>query len=52
VELEGCGLSEPCASLQERTGLPVLPAMVHRSGLKCAILSEGEIEVGDSIRTG
>ena len=49
VELEGMRLCEPCATLQKRTGLPVLPAMVGRSGLNCRIVRGGEIRVGDSI---
>ena len=50
IELEGLRLCEPCATLQKRTGLPVLPAMVGRSGLNCRIVSGGEIRVGDPIQ--
>lgn len=49
VELEGMQLCEFCKSLQERSGLPVLPAMVHRGGLNCRIITGGEIRVGDAI---
>ncbi|MAT80055.1 MAG: sulfurase [Phycisphaerae bacterium] len=49
VELEGMRLCEPCKTLQERTGLPVLPALVHRAGLNCRIIKTGEIRVGDAI---
>ena len=49
VELEGRRLCEPCATLQKRTGLPILPAMVHRAGLNCHIVTSGEIRVGDAI---
>ncbi|MCH2152379.1 MAG: MOSC domain-containing protein, partial [Phycisphaerales bacterium] len=50
IELEGLRLCEPCATLQKRTGLPVLPAMVGRSGLNCRIIRGGEIRVGDEIK--
>jgi MOSC domain-containing protein YiiM len=49
VEVEGMRLCEPCKTLQERTGLDVLPAMVGRSGLNCRILDEGEIRCGDPV---
>ena len=49
VQLEGLRLCEMCKSLQDRCELPLLPAMVHRGGLNCRIISGGEIRVGDSI---
>lgn len=49
VEVEGMRLCEPCKTLQERTGMNVLPAMVHRSGLNCRILTEGVIRCGDAV---
>ncbi|MEE2906658.1 MAG: MOSC domain-containing protein [Planctomycetota bacterium] len=49
VELEGMRLCEMCKSLQDRCGLPLLPAMVHRGGLNCQIITGGEIRVGDAI---
>ena len=49
VEVEGMRLCEPCKTLQERTGLDVLPAMIGRSGLNCRILNEGEIRLGDHV---
>ena len=49
VEVEGMRLCEPCKTLQERTGLNVLPAMVGRSGLNCRIIGPGEIRCGDPI---
>ena len=49
VEVEGLRLCEPCKTLQERTGLKVLPEMVGRSGLNCRILTEGVIRRGDTV---
>jgi len=49
VEVEGMRLCEPCKTLQERTGLDVLPAMIGRSGLNCRILTEGVIRLDDSV---
>ena len=49
VEVEGMRLCEPCKTLQERTGLDVLPAMIGRSGLNCRIINEGEIRLGDPV---
>ncbi|MDG2095156.1 MAG: MOSC domain-containing protein [Phycisphaerales bacterium] len=47
--IEGMRLCEPCKTLQERTGLPVLPAMINRGGLNCRIIQGGEIRIGDAI---
>ena len=49
VEVEGMRLCEPCKTLQERTGLDVLPAMIGRSGLNCRIIDEGVIRCGDEV---
>lgn len=49
VEVEGMRRCEPCKTLQERTGLKVLPEMVRRSGLNCCIHTGGVIRVGDPV---
>ena len=49
VVLEGIRLCEMCKSLQDGTGLPLLPAMVHRGGLNCRIITGGEIRVGELV---
>ncbi|MCH2134254.1 MAG: MOSC domain-containing protein [Phycisphaerales bacterium] len=49
VVMEGRRLCEPCAKLQKRLGRQILPAMVHRGGLNCRIVSGGEIRVGDAV---
>jgi MOSC domain-containing protein YiiM len=50
ARFRGIRLCEPCNHLEEVTGLPVRPGLVHRGGLRCEILSEGEIRVGDLIQ--
>jgi MOSC domain-containing protein YiiM len=49
VECEGIELCEPCNHLQGLTKPGVLRGLVHRGGLRAAILSEGEIAVGDTV---
>jgi MOSC domain-containing protein YiiM len=50
VRLRGIRLCEPCQGLAAATGLPsILPGLIHRGGLRCEILSEGELRVGDPI---
>lgn len=50
--LEGDELCEPCSYLErtlEQAG--VEDALVHRGGLRCAVLEGGEIAVGDDVAT-
>ena len=49
VTLKGIRLCEPCSHLATLTQHEVLPALVHRGGLRAQILSEGTIRIGDSI---
>jgi MOSC domain-containing protein YiiM len=49
VECEGIELCEPCANLVRLTEPGVLRGLVHRGGLRAAILTEGEIAVGDEV---
>jgi MOSC domain-containing protein YiiM len=49
VECEGIELCEPCNHLQGLTKPGVLRGLVHRGGLRAAILSGGEIAVGDVV---
>ncbi|MBK8726274.1 MAG: MOSC domain-containing protein [Holophagaceae bacterium] len=50
VRLRGMRLCEPCKGLAAATGLPaLLPGLIHRGGLRCEILSDGEMRVGDPI---
>jgi MOSC domain-containing protein YiiM len=52
VRCRGMRLCEPCTVVQRHAGRPVLRALVHRGGLRADILDDGEIKVGDSVRTG
>ena len=53
VRMRGIRLFEPCGHLVAVTKLPaIFKALEHRSGLKAAVLSDGEIQVGDAIRLG
>src|SRR3954452_25244040 len=49
VECEGIELCEPCRTLARLTEPGVLRGLVHRGGLRAAILSDGEIAVGDEV---
>lgn len=49
VRLRGMRLCEPCEHLADLTGQPVVPALVHRGGLRAEIVSGGFIRVGDPI---
>jgi len=49
VRLRGIRLCEPCNHLEAVTGKEVRPGLVHRGGLRCQILTEGQISTGDPI---
>jgi MOSC domain-containing protein YiiM len=49
VKLRGVRLCEPCQYLANRTDLRILPAMVHRGGLRADILTDGIIHINDNI---
>ena len=52
VVVEGTELCEPCSYLErklEQEG--VQNALVHRGGLRCAVLEGGDIAVGDDVET-
>jgi MOSC domain-containing protein YiiM len=49
VRLKGIQLCEPCSHLASLTEKKVLPALVHRGGLRAQILSEGQLKSGDAI---
>lgn len=51
VPCRGMRLCEPCTVVQRHAGRPVLRALVHRGGLRADILQDGEISLGDEIRT-
>ena len=50
VRMRGVRLAEPCAYLEQLTGLDgVRAALVHRGGLRAEILDDGELRVGDEV---
>ncbi len=50
VLLEGVRLCQPCKYLERKSGLVLLPAMIGRGGLRAQVLSEGLLQIGDSVR--
>jgi MOSC domain-containing protein YiiM len=52
VRLRGIQLCEPCSHLASMTEKKVLPALVHRGGLRAQILSGGLLRTGDAIVPG
>jgi MOSC domain-containing protein YiiM len=51
VLVEGMRLNTPCQYLETLLGIKGLfKALIHRSGLNCRILSDGEIRVGDVVQ--
>jgi MOSC domain-containing protein YiiM len=51
VECVGIELCEPCSKLARLISRQVLPNLVHRAGLRAAILSEGMVVPGDTLQT-
>ena len=50
VRLRGVRLAEPCAYLEQLTGLVgVREALVHRGGLRAEVLDDGTLRVGDVV---
>lgn len=49
VRLRGLTLCEPCQHLAKLTAAGLSDALVHRGGLRCQILTDGIIRVGDVI---
>lgn len=50
VECQAIELCEPCAHLQRLTQPGVLRGLVHRGGLRAAIVEGGDIALGDEVR--
>lgn len=50
VRMRGIRLFEPCGHLVQVSKLPgIFKALEHRSGLKAAVVSDGEIRIGDAV---
>jgi hypothetical protein len=51
VTCYGSRLAEPCAHLERLTSRGVLRALVHRGGIRADVLADGEIRIGDTVRS-
>jgi MOSC domain-containing protein YiiM len=51
VRVKAIELCEPCSLLARRTHRAVLWGLAHKGGLRCQIVTDGMIRVGDVIRT-
>ena len=49
--LRGLELCEPCGHLERLTRAGMKNALIHRGGLRAAIVQGGELRVGDEIRS-
>jgi MOSC domain-containing protein YiiM len=49
VMCEGVRPCPPCTHLEEITGKPVMPPLVHRGGLRARIVEGGVVRVGDAV---
>jgi MOSC domain-containing protein YiiM len=49
VSFYGVQLCEPCASLQRRLAVSILPELIGKGGLRAQIRSNGVIAVGDKL---
>ncbi|HEV8338124.1 MAG TPA: MOSC domain-containing protein [bacterium] len=52
VRVRGLRLCDPCGHLERLSQPGVRQALIHRGGLRCQILTEGTIRVGDPIDVG
>jgi MOSC domain-containing protein YiiM len=50
VLCEGIRSCPPCTHLEEVTGKPVMPPLVHRGGLRARIVEGGWMKLGDVVR--
>jgi len=51
VKVRGIRLCEPCSYLASLLGPDILPALVHKAGLRSRILADGTIRVGDRLES-
>jgi MOSC domain-containing protein YiiM len=49
IKIRAVELCEPCSLLAKRTHRQVLWGLLHRGGLRCEILTDGIIRVGDAV---
>lgn len=50
VLCEGVRPCPPCTHLEEITGKPVMPPLVHRGGIRARIVEGGLVKIGDVVR--
>jgi len=51
VRLRGVRLCEPCAHLADILTDAIMPALVHKTGLRAEIISSGNVQLGDPLTT-
>jgi hypothetical protein len=51
IRCRGVRLCEPCVVLERYSRRPVLRPLVHRGGLRADILDDGQIRIGDAVRS-
>jgi MOSC domain-containing protein YiiM len=49
IRLRGVRLCEPCAHLAKVLTPKVIPALVHKAGLRAQILAGGALRIGDAV---
>lgn len=49
VSCRGIRLCEPCGHLAKQLGTEILDHMINRGGLRAQILSDGQIQLGDTL---
>jgi MOSC domain-containing protein YiiM len=50
VKIHALELCEPCSLLARRTHRQVLWGLVHKGGLRCRIVTDGVIKIGDAVK--
>ena len=51
IRLRGVRLCEPCAHLAGILTDAIMPALVHKTGLRAEIISSGNVQLGDTLTT-
>lgn len=49
IKMHGVRLCEPCASLQRRLAVSILPELIGKGGLRAQIKSNGIVRLGDPV---
>ncbi len=51
ITLKGVSLCEPCAALSQSLGPEIMTLMIHKTGLRAQVISDGLLRTGDEIHT-